>query len=63
MIEAQQQFLGDSDLLDKKPAILKTDGAAIKARRHLAKLMRAKMTGISTLAETARPRDTALRQI
>jgi phenylpropionate dioxygenase-like ring-hydroxylating dioxygenase large terminal subunit len=40
MIEAQQRYLGTTDLLDKGPAILKADAAAIRARRLLAKLIR-----------------------
>ncbi len=40
MIEAQQRYLGDADLLAKNPVILKADSGAIRARRLLAKLIR-----------------------
>lgn len=40
MIEAQQRYLGDTDLLSKNPAVLKADAAAIRARRLLAKMIR-----------------------
>ncbi|WP_330212004.1 aromatic ring-hydroxylating dioxygenase subunit alpha [Pseudomonas sp. Z18(2022)] len=40
IIEAQQRLLGDRDLMEHDPAILKTDLGPIRARRHLAKLIR-----------------------
>lgn len=40
IIEAQQRFLGDAGLLDKNPAILVSDGGAIRVRRMLAKMIR-----------------------
>lgn len=40
MIVAQQEVLGDRDLLEAEPVILRSDAAAIRARRLLAKLIR-----------------------
>jgi phenylpropionate dioxygenase-like ring-hydroxylating dioxygenase large terminal subunit len=40
MIRACQQLMGTSDLMSLKPAVLKSDAAAIQARRILAKLIR-----------------------
>lgn len=40
MIEAAQAALGDTDFWDARPAILKTDAAAIRARRELMQLRR-----------------------
>jgi hypothetical protein len=36
LIEAQQRFLGTLDLLEYKPAILKTDSGGMRARRIMA---------------------------
>lgn len=41
MIEAAQAALGDTDFWDARPAILKTDAAAIRCRRVLMQLRRA----------------------
>jgi vanillate O-demethylase monooxygenase subunit len=41
MIEAAQAALGAQDFWDARPAILKTDAAAIRCRRHLMQLRRA----------------------
>jgi len=38
MIEAAQEALGDQDFWSARPAILQTDAAAIRARRHLISL-------------------------
>lgn len=40
MVVAQQQLLGDRDLMDSEPVILVGDAAAIKARRILARKIR-----------------------
>lgn len=40
MIEAQQRYLKDVDLLSTEPVILRTDGGAIRARRLVAKKIR-----------------------
>jgi vanillate O-demethylase monooxygenase subunit len=40
MIEAAQRALGDTDFWDARPAILKTDAGAIRARRRLMELRR-----------------------
>lgn len=37
MIETQQRNLGDADLMDMKPVILRADSGAVRARRILAK--------------------------
>lgn len=39
MIEAQQRFIGDRDLLSMKPALLPSDKASVLMRRHLANLI------------------------
>jgi vanillate O-demethylase monooxygenase subunit len=38
IVEAAQRSLGDADFWDARPAILKTDSAAIRARRTLMQL-------------------------
>ena len=40
IIEAQQRYLGDTDLMANEPAILSADRAAILVRRHVAKMIR-----------------------
>ncbi len=40
IIQAQQKLIGDQDLLEMRPAILRMDQGGIGARRHLAKLIR-----------------------
>jgi phenylpropionate dioxygenase-like ring-hydroxylating dioxygenase large terminal subunit len=40
MIEAQQQLLGDTDLLELKPVVLANDRASMLMRRRLAKMIR-----------------------
>jgi vanillate O-demethylase monooxygenase subunit len=52
MIEAIQQVMGDRDLLDMDPILLQTDGAAIRARRLLEKLIQAQRAQ-ETLAQTS----------
>ena len=44
MIEAAQRALGDQDFWDARPAILKTDAGAIRARRALMQLRKAEET-------------------
>ena len=36
LIEAQQQYLGDGDLLDRKPAVLPLDKGSLLVRQHMA---------------------------
>lgn len=40
IVESQQRYLGDRDLMDATPAILQTDAGAVRARRLLVKLIR-----------------------
>lgn len=40
LIEAQQRYLGDGELMEHNPAVLTSDRGAILARRHLAKRIR-----------------------
>ena len=40
MVEAQQRFIGDGDLMLHDPAILTSDLASTRARRWLAKKIR-----------------------
>ena len=40
IIEAQQRYLGETDLMANEPAILISDRGAMLARRHVAKLIR-----------------------
>lgn len=41
MLEAQQQMIGEADIMDLKPANLAIDGAGMRARRKLAKMIAA----------------------
>lgn len=55
-IESQQRYIGDRDLMDLKPVLLKSDAATVRARRQLAALIRAEQGGepvaVSTAMET-----------
>ena len=51
LIEGQQRYLGDTDLMAHEPAILTADKGAILARRHLAKLIRAEQSQMAVAAE------------
>lgn len=50
VIEAQQRNIGDIDLMEVEPAILKDDSAAIRARRLLAKKIRLEQAAQQPLA-------------
>jgi vanillate O-demethylase monooxygenase subunit len=45
MLQAQQASLGDADLLDMKPLLLAGDAGGVRARRQLAKLLKAENAG------------------
>jgi Vanillate O-demethylase oxygenase C-terminal domain len=51
MIHACQELMGTVDLFSLKPAILKTDTAAVKARRMLAKMLEQKESALTLAAE------------
>lgn len=55
MVESQQIHLGDRDLLDASPAILKSDKGAIRVRRLLAKLIRDEAALAPPATEKPRP--------
>lgn len=40
IIEAQQRYIGDGELMEHEPAVLRSDRAAVLARRHISKLIR-----------------------
>ena len=50
IVEAQQKVIGASDLLDLKPAILRSDQGAILARRYLAKAIREEQAALEHAA-------------
>lgn len=49
MIEAQQRWLGDADLFDKKPVLLASDTASTPARRVYARLLATEQTQIPVM--------------
>lgn len=52
MIEQQQRNLGDADLMEMQPAILRADAGAIRARRVLAKRIREETAIRKAIPET-----------
>ncbi|MDB5989305.1 MAG: aromatic ring-hydroxylating dioxygenase subunit alpha [Herbaspirillum sp.] len=53
MIEAIQKVMGSSELFDLNPILLSVDGAAIRARRALAKLLKAQEETTTIATESA----------
>ena len=53
MLESQQEFLQGDDLLDRHPAILRSDGPAIRARRLLAKRIREEQDSNAAMSSVA----------
>lgn len=54
MVLAQQEVLGDRDLLEARPVILSPDKAAIQCRRILQRLIRDEQAGSTTAADCAK---------
>ncbi|HEY4072214.1 MAG TPA: aromatic ring-hydroxylating dioxygenase subunit alpha [Herbaspirillum sp.] len=55
MIEAIQTVMGESELFDLNPILLSVDGAAIRARRALAKLLKAQEESTAAESKVAEP--------
>lgn len=50
IIEAQQRYLGDGELMEHNPAILRSDRGAVLARRQIKKLIRQEEVGDAAIA-------------